>query len=235
MDGMDLSFVLKHREDLPCAPPSPGDRTLVVESQRIDHPEKWRKSAVMRQRWRLVNRDELYDMKVDPAQTHDIAAQHPHVVEEMRSAYEQWWDRVSNRNGDYVRIVLGAEAAPASELTAHDWHPLSGEIHDVPWSQAATIEKDPASNGFWAVEFAQPGRYEFRLRRRPASHPVPVQATKATVTAGDVIKTAAVEPASTSAVVTLDVPAGPAKLTTELAGTDGQARGAYYVEVRRVE
>lgn len=235
VDGMDLSFELKHREDLPCAPPSPGDRTLVVESQRIDHPEKWRKSAVMRQRWRLVNRDQLYDMTVDPGQTHDIAAQHPHVVEEMRGAYEQWWDRVSKRNEEYVRIVLGSDAAPAAELTAHDWHPLSGQLHDVPWSQAATIEKDPASNGFWAVQFAEPGRYEFRLRRRPASHPVPVRATNAAVSVGDVTESVEIDPNSPAGHVVLDVPAGPAELKTELVGTDGQKRGAYYVEVRRAK
>ncbi len=181
IDGMNLSYSLKYREDLPCAPPSPSDRTLVVESQRIDHPEKWRKCSVMKQRWRLVDRDELFDMSVDPGQQHDVASRNPLVVQEMQDEYERWWERVSKRNDDYVRIVLGSDAAPVAELTAHDWHPLSGEIHDVPWSQAATIEKDPASNGFWAVEFAQPGRYEFRLRRRPASHPVPVQATNAAV------------------------------------------------------
>jgi arylsulfatase B len=35
------------------------DRTLITDSQRIEHPEKWRKSAVMTDRWRLVNGTEL--------------------------------------------------------------------------------------------------------------------------------------------------------------------------------
>ncbi|MBA3313022.1 MAG: arylsulfatase [Planctomycetaceae bacterium] len=234
LDGTDLSFWLRHREDVPCAPVWPGDRTLVVESQRIDHPQKWRKSAVMTQRWRLVDQNELYDMNVDPGQQHDVSSRHPDVVRELQKEYERWWEHVSDRNEDYVRIVLGSDAAPNAELTAHDWHPLSGEIHDVPWSQSATIEKDPPSNGFWAVEFAQPGRYEFRLRRRPASHPVAVKATKATVEAGGVSETASVDPESGAAVVTLDLPAGPAKLQTTLTGTDGQTRGAYYLEVERV-
>ena len=42
------------------------ERTLFVHSQRIDHPEKWRKSAVMTDRWRLINGAELYDMAADP-------------------------------------------------------------------------------------------------------------------------------------------------------------------------
>lgn len=235
LDGTDLSFELRDEEDVPSAPPSPDDRTLVVESQRIDHPEKWRKCAVMTSRWRLVNGNELYDVKADPGQKVDVASKNGDVVKELREAYERWWERVSGRNEDYVRIVLGSDAAPVSELTCHDWHPLSGEIHDVPWSQAATVEKDPASNGFWEVDFAEPGRYEFRLRRRPASHPVPVKATAASVRVGAVEAKANVDPNAHAALIVLDVPAGPAKLQTEMLGTDGARRGAYYLEVERLK
>jgi arylsulfatase A-like enzyme len=234
LDGTDLSLWLTTREDLPCAPPSPAERTLVVESQRIDHPQKWRKSAVMTQKWRLVDRHELYDISADPGQQHDVASQHSEVVKSLQDEYERWWEHVSDRNDDFVRIVLGAGAASDPQLlTCHDWHPLSGDEHDVPWSQAATIEKDPASNGFWAVDFAEAGRYEFRLRRRPASHAIPLNATQAKVMTGGVTKTAKIDSNSPAAVVTLDVPAGPTKLQTELIGTDGKMRGAFYVEVRR--
>jgi len=49
------------------------DRTLLVHSQRIEYPEKWRKSAVMTQRWRLINGKELYDIQADPVQKNNIA------------------------------------------------------------------------------------------------------------------------------------------------------------------
>lgn len=39
-----------------------SDRTLIVESQRVVTPEKWRKSSVMTDRWRLINGEELYDI-----------------------------------------------------------------------------------------------------------------------------------------------------------------------------
>ena len=52
------------------------DRTLFVHSQRIEYPEKWRKCAVMTEKWRLVNGQELYDIKTDPGQRNDLAADH---------------------------------------------------------------------------------------------------------------------------------------------------------------
>ncbi|HEX6986783.1 MAG TPA: arylsulfatase [Planctomycetaceae bacterium] len=227
LDGIDLSSLLRGER-------GPLDRTLVVESQRIDHPQRWRKCAVMTGRWRLVNGEELYDMRSDPGQKRNVAAEHADVVADLRAAYDRWWDHVSGRNDGYVRIVLGSESAPVAELSCHDWHPPSGDTHDVPWSQRETVEKDPPANGFWAVEFAQPGRYEFRLRRRPASHPAPIRATRAAVTAGDVSSQTEVDPNAEAAILVLDLPAGPARLTTELTGTDGASRGAYYVEVERV-
>jgi arylsulfatase A-like enzyme len=227
LDGTDLSPLLRReRESL--------DRTLVVESQRLEHPKKWRKCAVMTDRWRLVNGEELYDIAADPAQQRDVAASDPDAVKELRSAYERWWDHVSIRNDDYVRIVLGSEAEPTSELCCHDWHPLSGDLQDFSQSAQDAVAKDPPSNGFWAVSVERPGRYEFHLRRRPASHPTPIAATKATVRAGEASAAVDVDPGSDAAIVTLDLPAGPAKLTTQLQGTDDKTRGAFYVDVRRV-
>lgn len=239
LDGTDLSFWLRYEEDLPCAPVWPGDRTLVVESQRIDHPEQWRKCAVMTQRWRLVNGEELFDMKDDPGQKRNVASEHPEVVKVLRDDYERWWDRVSGRNDDYVRIVLGAEAAPVVHLSCHDWHPLSGNTNDVPWSQSNTIERDPQANGFWAVEIEQPGRYAFRLRRRPASVIETIRAAKATVRLDQEDATSSAESSidarAASADLLVDLPAGPGELRTELTSDDGETRGAYFVEVRLVE
>lgn len=237
LDGKDLSLLLRgDKIPLLASRARPEfDRALVVESQRLEHPKKWRQCSVMTDRWRLVNGAELYDIAADPGQKRDVAAENAGVVDELRAAYEKWWERVSGRNEDYVRIVLGSEAEPVSKLTAHDWHPLSGDLQDFSQSAQEAIAKDPASNGFWAVEVAEPGRYEFKLRRRPAEAGEPVNATRAKVTAGDVSAEAMADPNAEAADVVVELPAGPAKLVTELAATDGKARGAYYVEVRRVE
>jgi hypothetical protein len=62
-----------------------------------------------------------------------------------------------------------------------------------------------------------------------------LNATQAKVMTGGVTKTTKIDSNSPAAVVTLDVPAGPTKLQTELVGTDGKTRGAYYLEVERVK
>jgi len=51
---------------------------------------QWKDFAVRNQRYRLVG-SQLFDMTLDPGQTTDVAAEHPELVEQMRSVYEQWW------------------------------------------------------------------------------------------------------------------------------------------------
>ncbi len=46
---------------------------VITDSQRVQSPIKWRKSAVMSDKMRLVNGEELYDISKDPGQENDIA------------------------------------------------------------------------------------------------------------------------------------------------------------------
>ena len=98
------------------------ERTLFVHSQRIEYPEKWRKSAVMTERHRLVNGEELYDIEADPGQANDLASERPELVAELRRSYEAWWQSLSSGFDEYVRIGVGSEAENPAYLTAHDWH-----------------------------------------------------------------------------------------------------------------
>jgi arylsulfatase A-like enzyme len=42
-------------------------RIIVTDTQRVAHPLKWRKSCTMKGKWRLVDRNELYDLTTDLA------------------------------------------------------------------------------------------------------------------------------------------------------------------------
>ena len=54
------------------------DRTLFLHSQNITQQhEKWKNSLVATEEWRLVNRDELYNIKSDPGQKNNVAGEHP--------------------------------------------------------------------------------------------------------------------------------------------------------------
>ncbi|MDP7289067.1 MAG: arylsulfatase, partial [Phycisphaerae bacterium] len=94
------------------------DRTLVTDSQRLEDPVKWRKSAVMTDRWRLVNGRELYDMPKDPGQKTDVADANRDVVKKLRAVYDKWWISVSEKFGEFVPIVIGSDKENPTRLTA---------------------------------------------------------------------------------------------------------------------
>jgi len=145
------------------------DRILVTDSQRVDHPVPWRRSAVMGETWRLVNRDELYDIQADPHQDRNVAMANPDVVGNMRKAYESWWKDVSKRFNEYCEIVIGAREENPTCLMSHDVH------GQVVWNHGQ-VSRGARSDGFWAVEAAQDGLYEFALRRWPPELDQPITA-----------------------------------------------------------
>ena len=100
-DGRSIRPLLEGK-----ASPADGswpDRILVTDSQRVQDPIKWRKSAVMTSRWRLVNGEEIYDIKQDPRQESDVAGAHPEVVVRLKAFSErrllEYLKRVISRLG----------------------------------------------------------------------------------------------------------------------------------------
>lgn len=241
---------------------SPGnsswpERTIVTDSQREEHLVKWKGTAVMTQRWRLVNpttdkdetKLELYDIARDPGQNSNIAAQHPDVVQHLKAEYDQWWKKASAVADEYVRIELGSKKENPSILDCMDWH---GDGANEVWNQKQ-IRTGPAVNGFWAVKISRPGRYRFELRRWPReldlrieapyvqSVPnmektpgVAISAKRARLTVGGVDVSKPVQPGDKYAEFVVSLAGGPAKLQTTFYGQDGTERGAYYVYVERL-
>lgn len=216
------------------------DRTLVTDSQRIEHPEKWRKSAVMTERWRLINGQELYDIKADPAQENNVAGEHPEIVETLRQNYEHWWADVSRRFDEYCEIIIGSEKESPARLMSHDWH-----CQNPPWSQGAVLEASK-DNGFWAVDVARDGAYEFALRRWPVELDKPINAaipggkainaTGARLKIAEVDVTEAIPDGAHAVTFQVQLKAGKTRLQTWF--MDQQSKelcGAYYAYVKRVK
>ena len=224
LDGASLAPLLRRDSE------SWPERTLFVHSQRIEYPEKWRKSAVMTERHRLVNGEELYDIEADPGQANDLASERPELVAELRRGYEAWWQSLASGFDEYVRIGVGSEAENPAHLTAHDWH---APQEQVPGDQGH-IRNGLLGNGYWEVEVTQPGKYRVKLRRWPPEAEGPLEAKHARVKIGDPSKEQDVSAGATSASFEMDLPAGPARLQTWLTKPDGSERGAYYVEVTRL-
>jgi arylsulfatase A-like enzyme len=165
------------------------DRLLVTDSQRVRDPIKWKQTAVMSQQWRLVNARELYQIKQDPGQQRNLAAEYPEVVSRMTAFYDRWWNELQPTFAQTTEIYLGHPEHGVVSLTGHDW------IQEAlpPWNQAhirraeGYFAKPPAAanaaakpsgpaqhQGHWAVKVLTAGRYTISLRRWPveADHPI---------------------------------------------------------------
>jgi arylsulfatase A-like enzyme len=229
-DGVSLAGLLRGSGTL-------ADRMLVV--QQDENPEPFLHAAVLWNQWRLVNGKELFDLKADPGQKSDIAAQHPDVVAKMRAHYEKWWARVELGLRDYQPISLGAAQENPVRLSCSDWIKTycdnSGHIRKGVGGPQGSV---------WVVFVEQDGDYEFTLRRWPAELDLPLTAAeegqafpvaRAKLTIGGQMAEAAAAPGAKS--VTLRVPLK-GGVKTELRAWFQDAAGhdlcgAYYATVLR--
>jgi len=222
-----------------------AERILVTDSQRVDHPIKWRQSATMTDRWRLIDGRKLYDMKTDPGQKNDISEKHPEVVKKLRAGYEQWWADVSERFDEYCEIVIGSPKENPTCLMSHDIH------GQVVWNHEQ-VRAGARADGFWAVEVAQAGVYEFSLRRWPEevnrhiSGAVDIDkedeeyevitATDARLKVADFDETKPVGAEATEVKFKVRLKAGKTRVQAWFVNGlgDGRTFGAYYVYVKRL-
>jgi hypothetical protein len=98
-----------------------------------------------------------------------------------------------------------------------------------------SVPRDPMSNGFWVVHVVEPGVYEFVLRSRPSHAAGPIGATRARVQVGEQSAAVDLDPTDSAATLRLALPAGVQRLQTEFTQSESKSRGAYFVEVRRLE
>ncbi len=157
--GANITPLLRGEDD-----PFWQERILVTDTQRQAYPIKWRLSCVMKNRWRLVNRSELYDLQSDPAQQNDVSAEHPHLVEKMRDAYEEWWETCINHMEDEAPISVGADQEDTARLFTFDMRNEGG--HLVVWNQGQ-VRQGQTCHGWWEIDVERDGLYEFELRRWP--------------------------------------------------------------------
>lgn len=234
------------------------DRILVTDSQRVKDPIKWRKSAVMTSRWRLNNGKELYDIKADPGQSKNIAADHPQVVERLKNFYNGWWSELLPTFRQDAAIHLGNLAENPATLTCHDWITTGS----TPWNQSHVRKalRGKPNTGFWNVKVVADGNYEIRVRRWPVESGAAIQqalppgadvpgqppfrstagqaiaAVRATLTVGDQTwKSEKIEPDDDETVFTVSLKAGKTRLSTRFFAADGTEYGGYYAYVKRID
>ena len=144
------------------------DRTLFVEFQRNFKPVKWQNTAGMTSRWRLLNDKELYDIKADPEQKHNLIAGHPEIAAAIRGEYETYWKRVTPGDRDRVEFLVGDDREPETFLHPSDWY-----LPEPPWHHARVAGAQP-DNGDWRIRAARSGTYHFEVRRWPREADAPI-------------------------------------------------------------
>lgn len=148
--------------------PAWPDRPVFIQSHRGDQPVLYHNVCVRTQDWKLVHASgfgtesfsgapnfELYDMKNDPLELHNVADRFPDKTAELKKLYEQWFDDVSHTRVDNYappRIYIGAAEENPVTLTRQDWRHEQGQI----WAES--------SNGSWPVRIRSKGTYSFTVR-----------------------------------------------------------------------
>jgi hypothetical protein len=230
----------------------PDDRVHFLQyRQSTDPPEKWTNAIITRQ-WRLVYGHELYDIKTDPQQQHDVSDQYPGIVHTLRAAHERWWEEIEPGLAEYCPISIGNTAENPTRLDAMD------VMGDVAWHQTHIVLAKK-STGRWMVDVEQPGTYRFYLRRWPAEIDLPIHAAvspeeaQELIYAGDrgactIIQPAyallklfeielqhPVQPEEKNSEFTIEVTqAGITPLEAWFIDENGQHQGAYYVYIERL-
>jgi len=96
------------------------DRMLFDHKARWNQGEnpddyKWKVFSVRSAKYRLVGKEQLYDMEADPGQTDNVIAEHPEVAEKMLKAYGEFWDE--------ARPMMVNEGVPlAKKRPYHVWY-----------------------------------------------------------------------------------------------------------------
>ena len=147
-----------------------ADRMLVVQFSRMNGPRPKRgDAAVLWRHWRLLRNKELYDLRADPAQKHNVIQDHPDVVRRMRAHYAKWWAGVSGGLDTFQAVPIGSEHENPTMLSACEWA-------DVFVDQGVQIRRGVRKNGRWHLTVDRPGEYQLALRRWPSEVHVPLTA-----------------------------------------------------------
>jgi arylsulfatase len=157
-DGASLAPLLRNRR----APDLDG-RMFVIQCAR------WYETSgpthgdgvVLWDKWRLINKNgELYDLRNDLGQQHNVAAKHPDIAAKMRAHYETWWSQVEPLAREYPPTHLGSNREKITLLTSHCWL-------DTNTADQKRIREGEPRNGAWPIMVETAGEYEIALRRWP--------------------------------------------------------------------
>jgi arylsulfatase A len=179
LDGHSLAGLLLGRTD------TLADRMLFTHVASMSSNQlPAEPGGVRTARYRLVRQNgqtQLYDMRNDPAQTTDIAAEQPQPVHQLQAAYDRWFQDVSLM----ITHTRPAPVAAQRVLLQAPEARFSGSIRYKQgngWANDWLINwRSPADSIWWDVVVERPGRYQLSLQY---TAPAVARGSILTVTAG---------------------------------------------------
>jgi arylsulfatase A-like enzyme len=239
--GMSISKLLRGGRQ-----PEVDDRIAVVQ-----HTNRKYGGAIMYKKWRLIDRNELYDLSNDLSQEENIADQFPEIVDKLLTHYEPWWEKTT---GDIPEPYFVNDREEV-KLTAYDWYD-GPRVFNFPH-----IRNGDKGYGKYRIVFTRGGKYKIAIRRWPLEADTGITESVppyksfdpylgedsyfggdlpkgvafdiigARIKIGSRVQEAKVNPGDKEVVFEFDVPEGETQLQTWFIDRNGDEFGAYYVYI----
>tara|TARA_Y100000588_G_scaffold103556_1_gene112856 strand:+ start:4835 stop:6694 length:1860 start_codon:yes stop_codon:yes gene_type:complete len=153
-DGISLKSALYNTDF------SKNGRKLIVQFGSRFRPQKFFRSCVIFDHWRLNGKSELYDLSKDPGQEHDVSDKFPELTKALRDYYNEYWDSIEESNTFIESIVVGNDAEPFTDLTCNNWV-------EVDFDNRNHVAGGESMGGVWQIEADKSGFYRVELARWP--------------------------------------------------------------------
>jgi arylsulfatase A-like enzyme len=212
----------------------PQARNLYMQWHRGNTPERYRNYAVITARHKLYRpepdkRDELYDLVADPSESNDIAAHNTHIVDELRAAYDAWFDDMAATRPDAFaapKIVIGATGEDHVVLTRQDWR-----IDDGAADMGELAGWMGTTQGWWEVDVVRAAKARVEVRLEPFTWSRPDIHATINLRVGDAVVSTPWVLQVTRYDFAVDLPLGPCTVEAWADGGPTGRRSALYVDV----
>ncbi|WP_083139766.1 arylsulfatase [Polaribacter reichenbachii] len=167
IDGLDLSPLIKKTTT------KLKERTVFVHNrQDWKKPLDVEKTCLIKDNWRLVNGNELYQIDKDRKQKNNVADKYPEKVTQLLSANNAFLQEVKTRKeyNEFPSFIIGNANQKEIKLTIQ--HAIGDDRPIYKPEQVAVGVKN--TNNTHALEVEKEGVYQISCRRWPKECPGPI-------------------------------------------------------------